>query len=472
MVVMATQEPDALDREVCETGGGASVLVVENDEALRDQLSDILTDAGHDVIVVGGGSGAVDALARGSFEVVLLDLDLPQGSGIDVLSAQPALHTDARFIVMTALGTVDSAVEAMELGAHDYLRKPFRRDEVLFLVARAHDDVALRRELAHIRRRGAALGFQGMVGRAPLMRRLFTTITRVAPTRATVLIQGETGTGKELVAQAIHAVSDRSRRPFVAVNCSALPDTLLESELFGHEQGAFTGATHGRKGWIEEAAGGTLFLDEVSTLSELIQVKLLRVLQERVIHRVGSREPISVDFRLITATNRDLSELVARGTFREDLFYRLHVFPLRVPPLRERLVDIPLLTQFFRIRMADELGIEPAEVDQHLLARMTRYSWPGNVRELENFVERTLILGSGGDAPSFDAVQTQGCQTGVLLDRALADDWTLDQLERHFILATLEASGGQQAEAARRLGVNRRTIHRKLKRYREEGHLS
>ena len=471
-MVATAQGPEPAPIEVREGGVGASVLVVEDDETFRDVLTEILAGAGHEVVAVGDGQAALDALEHGSFEVVLLDLNLPRVSGISVLSAQPALQTDARFIVMTAFGTVDSAVEAMKLGAHDYLRKPFREEEVLLLVARAHDDVALRREVASARHRNSALGFEGMVGRTPSMRLLFSTIGRVGPTRATVLVQGETGTGKELVAHAIHAASGRSRRRFVAVNCSALSDTLLESELFGHERGAFTGAIQSRKGWIEEAAGGTLFLDEVSTLSPDIQVKLLRVLQERVIHRVGSRTPVSVDFRLVTATNRDLAALVRQGHFREDLFYRLNVFPLMVPPLRDRVADIPLLTQYFRIRMAADLGVNAPDLDREVLARMMRYDWPGNVRELENFVERTLILGSGADPQTLDLLGANADPADALLDLALGNEWTLDRLEREFVLATLNATAGQQSEAARRLGVNRRTIHRKLKRYREEGHLN
>lgn len=449
---------------------GASVLVVEDDETFRGTLADILVEAGHDVTAVGDGQAALDALECGRYEVVLLDLNLPRVSGINVLSALPALHTDARFIVMTAFGSVDSAVEAMKLGAHDYLRKPFREEELLHLVARAHDDVSIRRELDHARQRREGFGYQGMVGRSETMRRLFTTIGRVAATRATVLIHGETGTGKELVAHAIHGASDRARRRFVAVSCSALPDTLLESELFGHERGAFTGAVQTRKGWIEEAAGGTLFLDEISTLSEDIQVKLLRVLQERVIHRIGSRTPVAVDFRLVAATNQDLAERVRRGDFREDLYYRLNVFPLRVPPLRERRDDIPLLTQYFRLRLARELDADPPDVDRDLLARMMRYEWPGNVRELENFVERALILGGSPDLPDGSALHGFGDADGRTVDRALAGHWTLDRLEREYILATLDATGGHQSEAARRLGINRRTIHRKLKRYRDEDH--
>jgi DNA-binding NtrC family response regulator len=468
MATHDVQLPRTVDGDLRSAGTGASVLIVEDDETFRSVLADLLSDAGHQVVTVGDGQAALDALERGAFEVVLLDLNLPRVSGINVLSAQPALETDARFIVMTAFGTVDSAVEAMKLGAHDYLRKPFREDEVLYLVERAHDDVALRRELAHARPRPSDLSFHGMVGRTPAMRRLFATIGRVAPTRATVLVLGETGTGKELVARAVHAASDRARRRFVTVNCSALPDTLLESELFGHERGAFTGAVQGRRGWIEEAAGGTLFLDEISTLSEDIQVKLLRVLQEREIHRIGSRTAVRVDFRLVVATNEDLEGLVNAGRFRKDLFYRLNVFPLRLPPLRERLEDLPLLAEHFRVRLSEELGVEAPEVDPDLWSRMLRYEWPGNVRELENFVERCLILGCPAQP---EALGGLGSCTGPenTVERAIEDGWTLDRLEREFILSTLAATDGRREEAARRLGVNRRTIYRKIRRYREEG---
>ncbi|NNF37695.1 MAG: sigma-54-dependent Fis family transcriptional regulator [Gemmatimonadetes bacterium] len=303
------------------------------------------------------------------------------------------------------------------------------------------------------------------------MHRLYRTIARVAPTRATVLVAGETGTGKELVAHAIHSMSDRARRRFVAVNCGAIPATLLDSELFGHERGAFTGAIQSRRGWIETAAGGTLFLDEISTLSQDIQVKLLRVIQERVIHRVGSRAPVEVDFRLVAATNRDLASLVDQGRFREDLYYRLNVFPIRIPPLRERLEDLPVLVQHLRCRLSDELGLDrdAAEFGGDLILRMLDHDWPGNVRELENFVERRLILGDTADEPGPDPFRSPAETLGALFDRGLAEHWTLDRLEREYLLSTLALAGGCQAEAARRLGVNRGTVCRRLKRYREEG---
>ena len=319
------------------------------------------------------------------------------------------------------------------------------------------------------RRVSVGLAFEGMVGHSPAMRRLFRTISRVAPTPATVLVAGETGTGKELVARAIHAMSDRARKRFVAVNCSAIPGTLLDSELFGHERGAFTGAIQSRRGWIQAAAGGTLFLDEVSTLSENIQVKLLRVIQERVIHPIGSRVPIPVDFRLVVATNRDLAELVAKGRFRKDVYYRLNVFPLRIPPLRERLEDLPLLTHHFRVRFSTALGLEPPEIGHAVFSRMLEYGWPGNVRELENFVERCVILGKATDPAALESLHSPSDPVGVLLERALGERWTLDRLEREYVLSTLAVTGGSQAEAARRLGVHPAAICRRLKRYREEG---
>src|SRR5262245_12326524 len=282
--------------------------------------------------------------------------------GLNVLSAAPALQTDAQFIVMTAFGSDDTAVEAMKLGAFDYINKPFRTEELLLTRERARRETELRREVASLRRRAGEGIRTRLVGRSPAMERLFDLVERVAPTRATVLIVGETGTGKELVARAVHDLSERARKPFVAVNCSALPETLLESELFGHTKGSFTGAIANKRGLFEEANGGTLFLDEISTISPAIQVKLLRVLQDRKIQRVGGVAPITVDFRLIAATNVDLSEEVRHGHFREDLYYRLNVFPITVPPLRERTGDVPILANYFRMKFAQENGVEPPAI--------------------------------------------------------------------------------------------------------------
>lgn len=306
-----------------------------------------------------------------------------------------------------------------------------------------------------------------MIGRSQAMDRLFDLIARVAPTRTSVLITGETGTGKELVARAVHDHSGRADRPLVAVNCSALPESLLESELFGHVRGSFTGAISTRHGLFEEASGGTLFLDEVSTLSPMIQIKLLRVLEERVVHRVGSSHPVPVDFRLIAATNVDLDRLVANGTFREDLHYRLNVFPIRVPALRERPADIPLLADHFRLMFGQENDIDPPRIPAATLERMMAYEWPGNVRELEHFIERALIMYAGTGEIHFDAKQASHRTETALIGKALDAEWDLDRLEREYILATLEKTAGHRTRAARILGVDRRTLYRKLRRMAE-----
>ncbi|HEU0014485.1 MAG TPA: sigma-54 dependent transcriptional regulator, partial [Longimicrobium sp.] len=384
-----------------------------------------------------------------------------------VLSAARTLQTDAQFVMMTGHGSVSSAVEAVRLGAFDYLSKPVDVDELALVVERALRETELRRELARLRGSAGEGARARIVGRAPPMRRLFELIERVAPTRATVLVTGETGTGKELVARAVHDLSDRARRPFVAVNCSALPETLLESELFGHVKGAFTGAVAARRGLFEEAAGGTLFLDEIATVSPAIQVKLLRVLQERKVQRVGGGASLNVDFRLVAACNVSLEDEVEAGRFREDLFYRLNVFPVHVPPLRERGGDIPLLADHFLRRVAREHGVEPPALSPRALARMTDYAWPGNVRELENFVERAAILHAGAATLPFDPPRGSRPEPErELAGRARRERWTLERLEREHILQVLEDTAGNQVRAAEILGIDRRTLHRKLKEYR------
>ncbi len=336
-----------MSEDTAEADVNPRVLVVEDEEIVRDILLKVLSEEGYRVDAVETGEEGLKALDSQLYDLVLLDLNLPGMHGLNVLSAAPATQTDAQFIVMTAFGTVDTAVEAMRLGAYDYINKPFRTEELLLTLKRAREEADLRREVAQLRRRAGEQGpGSKMVGRSAPMQRLFDLMERVAPTRATVLITGETGTGKELVARGIHDLSDRARRPFVAINCSALPEGLLESELFGHMKGSFTGAIQSKRGLFEEAAGGTLFLDEVSTVSSAIQVKLLRVLQERKVKRVGGRELIPVDFRLIAATNRNLAELVDENEFREDLFYRLNVFPIEVPDLKGRREDIPVLANY------------------------------------------------------------------------------------------------------------------------------
>jgi len=461
-----------------EEGGGEEqplpprVLVVEDDEIVRDLAERTLRDEGYWVQGVGSGEAALRLLEANLFDVVLLDLNLPGMHGLNVLAAAPATQTDAQFIVMTAFGSVDTAVEAMKLGAWDYISKPFRTEELLLTLRRGVEETELRREVARLRVRTRESTRDRIIGRTPAIRRVFDLIERVAPTRASVLIVGETGTGKELVARALHETSGRVRRPFVAVNCSALSETLLESELFGHVKGAFTGAIQARRGLVEAAQGGTLFLDEISTVSPATQVKLLRVLQERRVTPVGGNESVPVDFRLVSATNEDLEPKVREGSFREDLYYRLNVFPIRVPPLRERKEDIPLLANAFRLRFAEENGLEAPPILAETLTRMMAYSWPGNVRELENSMERALILHHGARSLPFDpnpANPSLPEAEQTPFDRAGPGHWTLDRLEREYLLEVLELENWNQGRAAARLGINRRTLYRKLNRYREEG---
>jgi two-component system, NtrC family, response regulator HydG len=442
------------------------ILVVEDEDVVRELLISLLRNEGYAVSAVSAGEDALKALERELYDVVLLDLNLPGMHGMNVLAAAPALQTDAQFIVTTAYGSVDAAVEAMKLGAFDFVPKPFRTEELLLTVDRALHDTALRREVARLRRHAGDGTRARIVGRSPAMQRLFDLLERVAPTRATVLVTGETGTGKELVARAIHELSDRARKPFIAINCSALPETLLESELFGHMKGSFTGAVANKRGLFEDAAGGTLFLDEISTIPLSIQVKLLRVLQDRKIQRLGGNHLVPVDFRLIAATNIDLAEEVRTGRFREDLFYRLNVFPVRVPPLRERRGDVPLLANYFRTRFAQENGIEAPAISADTMSRLVAYSWPGNVRELENYVERAVIMHAG--ARSMPFISPESAEDRLeqdLVSNARREHWTLERLEREYIFEVLQQTGGHRGHAADILGIDRRTLYRKLKQY-------
>ena len=442
------------------------VFVIEDDAPIRTVLRRLLENNGYEVGFAPSGREALATLGQELYDVVLVDLHLPDIGGMDLLSVLPTLQTDAQYIVITGDGSVDSAVEAMRLGACNYLSKPLHPDELLLSLQRALEDRERRRELARLRI--AEPGAEGwrIIGEAPVMRRMQELIQRVAPTRSTVLISGDTGTGKELVAREIHRLSDRGHRPFVPVNCSALPESLLESELFGHVKGSFTGAVASRRGLFEEAAEGTLFLDEISTVSPAIQVKLLRVLQERQLQRVGGSELIRVGFRLIAATNLELSQEVTAGRFREDLFYRLNVFPIVVPPLRDRRSDIPLLAAHFRQRAGQELGVSPPDFSPASLRTLEAYHWPGNVRQLAAVIERAVILHAGAPQLSVDLPEDEAhSPREALLETAVRAGWTLDQLERDYILRTLEANGGHRGKTADALGIDRRTLLRKLSRY-------
>jgi two-component system response regulator PilR (NtrC family) len=448
----------------------ARVLIANANQVCCEEVQCSLEAAGHVVRRAADGQTVLDLLTREDFDVVVLDLDVPRVSGLNILAALPSMGTDAKFIVMAGHGTVDSAVEAMKAGACDYLERPVAASQLLAVIERGIQESSLTREVRRVRRSASERGLSAIVGATPAMQKVFRLVERVAPTRASVLVTGETGTGKDLVARAVHDLSPRAAEPFLAVSCSAIPSTLLEAELFGHTRGSFTGAVQSRKGLIEEAAGGTLFLDEISTLSEDVQVKLLRVLQDRRVQRVGSSSPVPVDFRLVAATNKDLGHLVEAGLFREDLFFRLDVFPIPVPPLRERRDDILALADHFLERFGDLHGIEAPRISPSTLARMMSYDWPGNVRELENFIERSVIMHPGARSFPFDLPRPgQGNGATAMIERALEDQWTLDRLEREYLLSTLERTRWRQSAAAELLGINRRTIHRKLTRYKEEG---
>lgn len=449
-----------------EEGARPGLLLVEDEVSLRDGLARVLGDRFR-VTTAPDGPHGVRALERELFDVVLLDMNLPGLTGLEVLRLGRGTQTDAQFVMMTGFGTVSTAVEAIKLGAFDYLNKPVAIPELLMKLERALEQRDLGRELARLRGRSADAAEGRIIGRSAAMARLFALMERVAATRANVLITGETGTGKELVARGIHDLSDRARRPFIPINCSALPETLLESELFGHVKGAFTGASAARRGLFEEAAGGTVFLDEVATLAPATQARLLRVLQERTVQRLGDSRPVSVEFRLVAAGNVDLAAEVKAGRFREDLFYRLNVFPLEVPPLRARREDVPLLVQAFRERFMAQNGGEAPRFSPEALARLAAREWPGNVRELENFVERALIMHAGMPVLPLDAVRGTG-PAETLLARAGDELWPLERLEREYVFSVLDRTGGRMGDTAQALGIDPRTLTRKLQRWREE----
>src|SRR6476619_5449621 len=369
------------------------LLLVEDEAPLRAAIAEQLTDRGYHVEQAGTGEAALAKLADFAFDVIITDLRLPGVDGSAVVDAAVDRYPDIVAIVVTGFGTVKDAVEAIKRGAWDFVSKPFQIDELLHALDSALEQRRLKSENAYLRAQlDERHRFEGLIGKSPAMKRLFQLLETVAATNSTILITGETGTGKEVVARAIHHSSPRHAQRFVALNCSAIPETLLEAELFGHVRGAFTGAIGNRQGRLEQANRGTLFLDEVGTMSPALQAKLLRVLQSREFERVGDSHTIKIDVRVIAATNSDLDRMVADGSFRQDLFYRLNVIPVQLPPLRERRDDIPLLVQHFLQKLCADIKRPTVTVSQDALRRLMAYSWPGNVRQLENIVERALAF--------------------------------------------------------------------------------
>jgi two-component system response regulator AtoC len=448
------------------------VLLVEDEAPLREALAEQLTDRGYAVEQAESGETALAKLADFAFDVIITDLRLPGIDGSAVIDAALDRYPDIVAIVVTGFGTVKDAVEAIKRGAWDFVSKPFQIDELLLALDSALEQRRLKSENAYLRAQlDERHRFEGLIGKSPAMKRLFQLLETVAATNSTILVTGETGTGKEVVARAIHHNSPRKTHRFVALNCSAIPETLLEAEIFGHVRGAFTGAIGNREGRLEQAHRGTLFLDEVGTMSAGLQMKLLRVLQEREFERVGDSKTIKVDVRVIAATNSDLLKMVADGQFREDLYYRLNVIPVHIPPLRERRDDIPLLVQHFLEKFRNG-GAAVLTVSQEAMRRLMSYAWPGNVRQLENAAERAVAFGGSrgqieaADLPPEVAGAEPPTVSGSL---ALPDDgMDLDafvaNIERELIQRSLERTGGNKGQAAKLLNLKRTTLVEKLKR--------
>jgi DNA-binding NtrC family response regulator len=445
------------------------VLVVDDEPNARTALAELLRGEDYTVETAGDGFKALGKLAEFEPEVILTDLKMPGMSGLDLMTRLRELGErggpakDVCVIVITAFGAIESAVTAMKEGAADYLTKPLNLTELILVLEREFERLRLRRETGTLRTRLAErYSFENIIGSAPAMQEVFKTVAQVASSRASVLITGESGTGKELIAAAIHQRSPRARGPFVKLHCAALAETLLESELFGHERGSFTGAAGRREGRFAQAHGGTLFLDEIGEISLTVQVKLLRFLQEHEFERVGGNETVRVDVRVIAATNRDLKAAIAEGRFREDLYYRLNVITLPMPPLRGRPSDVPLLATHFLRKYAAENGKDVEGFSEDALLRLSGYSWPGNVRELENAIERAVVLATGPriTGAELPAHLVPRREPGLVIPGA-----TLDEIERYAILKTLESTGGSTSKAAELLGTSVRKIQYKLHEY-------
>jgi DNA-binding NtrC family response regulator len=439
------------------------ILVVDDEEAMTESLAAWLREDGYTVDTASSGREAIEKARGREYAIYFVDLKMPGLDGIETMMEIRKLQKEASVIVITAYATVDTAITAMKEGAQEYVVKPCHPQEISLLVERIIRVKNLQRENAILRRKlTRQYRFHDLVSKNPRMVEIFDMVREIASQRSTVLVQGESGTGKELVARAIHFSGERSDRPFVAVSCAALAETLLESELFGHERGSFTGAVAQKKGKFELADGGTLFLDEIGDVSPKLQVDLLRVLQERRFFRVGGTAEVSVDVRVIAATHRDLAAEVREGRFRDDLYYRLDVINIRIPPLRERREDVPLLAQEFLDRLSHELGREVSGISEEALRVLMDHDWPGNVRELENAVERALVTCKTGVLGAGDfAFLARPAATELSLPAGL----TLQELEREYITATLRRTEGNVKAAAEALGIDRSTLYEKVKRY-------
>jgi two-component system response regulator AtoC len=439
----------------------AKILVVDDEAIIRDSLRDWLNDTGYNVFTAQNGAQALETIEREKPRIVIADLVMPGMDGIELMKRAKEISPDIEVIIITAYGSIPTAITAIREGAYDYIQKPFCPERAEILIAKLVERQRLIEENLSLHQKlEERYRFENIIAKSSRMQQVIEAIKVVAASNATVLITGETGTGKELVARAIHSQSQRHDKPFVAVSCAALPETLLESELFGHEKGAFTGAYAQKKGKFEIANHGTLFLDEIGEMSANIQVHLLRVLEEKEFTRVGGNEPIKVDVRVISATNRDMKEAVAKGQFREDLYYRLNVVNIELPPLRERREDIPLLAQHFLKKFALENKKEVTDFSPEATDFLLRYDWPGNVRELENAIERAVIL------TKKPVIEIDDLPQQTLLGHPISLEKNLRQVEKNHIVNVLTQTKGNYTEAAKVLGISRMTLYNKAKAYR------
>ena len=453
-----------------------TILIVDDEPNYQIILGELLRDEGYEVFTADNGTAALPIIRDTDLDLVLSDMKMPGMDGIELMKKIKEFNRDLPVILITAFAEVEKAVEAMHLGAFTYLAKPFSNEQLLASVRKAIEHYQLVREIKRLRREIVpSSGFEGMIGKNPAMLAVYQLIEKVAPTPSSVLITGESGTGKELVARAIHNLSPRREAPFIPVNCAALSDTLLESELFGHEKGAFTDAVSMRKGRFEMADGGTLFLDEIGEMSPTLQAKLLRILQERSFERVGGNETLAVDVRILAATNRDLKDEVEQGRFREDLYYRLNVIHIHLPPLRERVDDIPALVTHFLRKNAERLGREELTISQEALRLLVSLPWEGNVRELENTIERAAILCNGdrieaGDVqPDSSDLKPQEWSSSIdladFVPEGLSLSEVLNGIEERLVRQALENAGNVQARAAEQLGITKSLLQYKMKKY-------
>jgi len=437
-----------------------NIMIVDDEKIVRESLFHWFNRLGHHVEKASSGFEALERLEKNPFDLLFVDIRMPEMNGIELLEKVKTEYPETIVVIITAYGSIESAVKAMQLGASDYLLKPFKPDYLSLVMEKVAQQVKLSSECNYLKGRLAKITrFDDIIGQGPAMQKIFALILEVAQSDASILLTGETGTGKELVAKAIHAKSKRSHFPFIPINCGAIPDSLLESELFGHQKGAFTGATHSRRGFLEVVAGGTLFLDEIGEVSTKMQIDLLRVLDEKKISRIGNCHPVMVDFRLISATRRDLAHEIAAGNFREDFFYRINVITIHLPPLRDRKEDIPLLIRHFLEKYSHETTKHVDHITRDTIERLIAYEWPGNVRELENAVERAVVLAGSRtlDIQDFSFLQ----RTPAMFFKPMS----LRDMEKQYIQRVLEECGWNITKAAKMLDINRVTLHKKIKRF-------